>query len=109
MIKTLNVPLETMPRREVTGLVNRLREEHADEVVLIVSSARTIPKILKALGHNTAVRIRWDEYDTLFIIEPDAQGGSRVTQLRLDGIDGARTVGAVDGDDDANSRESHVP
>ena len=50
--QALKVPLETMSRKDVAGLVERLRTWHADDAVLIISYTRTIPKLVKALGYS---------------------------------------------------------
>ena len=80
--RELNVPLETMSRRNVTGLVNRVRKHDADDVVLIVTHSKTIPQLLEGFApfaeHPT---IEKDEYDNLFVIVPE--GEDDVTVLRL--------------------------
>ena len=48
--QALNIPLEVMSRRDVAGLVDRLRTRHADDAVLIVSHTYIIPKLVKELG-----------------------------------------------------------
>jgi len=107
--KALNIPLKVMHRREVTGLVNRLQEEHAGEVVLVVSSARTIAKRLEAMGYAERVKIRWDEYDTLFIIEPRAQGEPNISRTRLGEFDGSQRVDALGYRDGATEPATTAP
>ncbi len=78
----LNILLETMPRRDVVGLVDRLRTRHADDAVLIISHTRTIPKLVKELGHSEEVTIERDDYDNLFIIVPQGESDPLVLRLR---------------------------
>jgi len=40
--QALNIPLETIPRRDVAGLVNQLRSRHTADSVLIISHSQTI-------------------------------------------------------------------
>ena len=74
--------LETMTRRDAAGLVDRLRTRHADDAVLIVSHSRTIPKLLKELGHSEDVTIELDDYGNLFIIVPQGESDPLVLRLR---------------------------
>ena len=80
--QALDIPLETMPRREVGGLVDRLRTQHPDDAILIVSHSRTIPKLLKELGYPVGVEIERDEYDSLFIVVPNGEEAPTVLRLR---------------------------
>ncbi len=80
--QALDIPLETMPRREVGGLVDRLRTQHPDDAILIVSHSRTIPKLLKELGYPVGVEIERDEYDSLFIVVPNGEDVPIVLHLR---------------------------
>lgn len=79
----LNLPLETVPRRDVTGLVDRIRKEHADDVVLIISHSITIPKLVGAFAPFVEPpRIERDDYDSLFVIVPEGEDDARVLRLR---------------------------
>ncbi len=80
--QAFNIPLETMPRRDVAGLVDRLRTRHADDAVLIISHTRTIPKLVKELGHSEEGTIERDDYDNLFIIVPQSESDPLVVRLR---------------------------
>jgi broad specificity phosphatase PhoE len=80
--QALNIPLETISRRDVAGLVNRLRTRHADDVVLVISHTRTIPKLFKELGHSEDVTIQRDDYDNLFVIVPKSENDLIVLRLR---------------------------
>ena len=83
LAKALNVEIKTMPRRDIHGLVGRLRTQHAHDRVLVVSHSLTVPALLKALGHPGEVTIARDEYDSLFVIVPKNDGGPVVLRLRF--------------------------
>ena len=80
--QALNIPLETIPRRDVEGLVDRLRTRHADDVVLVISHTRTIPKLFRELGHPEDVEIQRDDYGNLFVIVPKSKNDLIVLRLR---------------------------
>jgi len=81
--QTLNVPLETMSRRDVTGLVNRVRKHHADDVVLIISHSKLIPKLLAGFApFADHPMIKQDDYDNLFVIVPEGEDDATILRLR---------------------------
>jgi phosphohistidine phosphatase SixA len=78
--KALNIPLESMPRSDVAGLVDRLRTGD-DEAVLIISHIRTIPKLFKELGVSETVEIPRDEYGNLIIVVLETKNDPIVLRL----------------------------
>jgi broad specificity phosphatase PhoE len=62
-------------------LVNRLRSEAPDGVVLVVGHSNTVPLILRALGCREEVTIASDEYDNLFVVVAGS-GGATLLRLR---------------------------
>jgi broad specificity phosphatase PhoE len=80
--KALGLKTKVHPRKDYTGLVNRLRTEHMHDRVLVVSHSRHLPRLLKALGHPLKVKIAPLEYDNLFVIVPKSGGELSVLQLR---------------------------
>lgn len=80
--QALSIPSEALPRRDVVGLVDRLRTRHAGDAILIVSHSRLIPKLLKELGHWEDVTIGRDDYDNLFIVVPRSESEPLVLRLR---------------------------
>ena len=84
--QALNIPLETVPRKEVTLLVNKIRTQNAGERVLIVIHSRQMPKIFKELGLPAEVTKKStfskDEYGNLFVFVPEEKDGGMVLQLR---------------------------
>jgi broad specificity phosphatase PhoE len=80
--QALTIPLETMPRGDVAGLVSRLRSRHANDSVLIVSHSQTIPKLVKELGYSEDGTIKREDYDNLFVIVPEGENDATVLRLR---------------------------
>ncbi len=79
---TLNVEIKTYPRTDIAGFVERLRSEHAQDRVLIVTQSLRISRLLKAMGHSADFTIGPTEYDSLFVIIPKGDGGPLVFRLR---------------------------
>ena len=79
----LNLPIKTMSRRDVDGLVNQVRKEHSDDVVLIVSHSKTIPKLVEAFVPSAkGPAIEKGDYDNLFVIVPKGENDAKVLRLR---------------------------
>jgi broad specificity phosphatase PhoE len=66
---------------DTATLVERIRKDHAADVILVVGHSNTVPDILKRLGHPHPVEIGDHEYDSLFVAVPRA--GSPPAVLRL--------------------------
>jgi phosphohistidine phosphatase SixA len=84
--QALNIPLESIPRKEVTRLVDKIRIQNANERVLIVTHSRQMPKIFKELGLSAEASEKATftkaEYGNLFIFVPEEEDGGMVLQLR---------------------------
>jgi len=64
-------------------LIERIRRDHANDVVLIVGHSNTVPEILTQLGATEPpVTIQDDEFDSLFILVPRGQAPPSVVRLR---------------------------
>jgi broad specificity phosphatase PhoE len=63
-------------------LVDRIRRENADDVVLVVGHSDTVPDILRLLGHRDPVTIPSAEHDNLFVAVPREGGPPAVLRLR---------------------------
>ena len=74
-----------VPARDIEGLLERLRTQHAEGRVLIVSHALTIPHLLKAFGHPEEVMPDPKVYDPLYMIVPKPTGPPLVVVLRYSG------------------------
>jgi broad specificity phosphatase PhoE len=79
----LNIPLEQVSRRDIDGLVSQVRKEHTDDLVLIVTHSKTLPKLLKAFAPSGEYPvIRPNDYDNLFIVVPKGKAEPTVMRLR---------------------------
>ena len=84
--QALNIPSQSVSRKDVSQLVNLIRTQNANDRVLIVSHTRQMPKIFKALGLSEEAAEKYainrDEYGNLFIFVPTEGSGGEVIQLR---------------------------
>jgi broad specificity phosphatase PhoE len=78
--KSLNIERKIHPAQDRDGLISRLRTQHANDRVLVVSHSLTLPRLLKALGYPIDITI--EEYDNLFVIVPKSDGSPLVLRLR---------------------------
>ena len=79
----LNVPSKAMPRSDINGLVDLVRKEHSDEVVLIVSHSKIVPRLVEAFVPSArAPAIEQGDYDNLFVIVPKGENDATVLHLR---------------------------
>jgi broad specificity phosphatase PhoE len=63
------------------SLAARIAESRPRDRVLVVGHSNTIPPLLRALGIDSPIAIRDDDYDNLFIVVPGKDG--RPVLLRL--------------------------
>ena len=79
----LNISSQQVSRRDINGLVNQVRKEHADDIVLIVTHSKLLPKLLKAFApFGEYPTIKPDDYDNLFIIVSKGEAEPAVMRLR---------------------------
>ena len=71
-----------MTANTTAPLIERIRGEHANDVVLIVGHSNTVPEILTQFGGTDPVTIQDDEFDSLFILVPRGQASPSVVRLR---------------------------
>ncbi len=63
---------------DAKGFALRMRQQHLDQIVLIVGHSNTVPALIRALGCQETVTIGPDEYDNLFIVIPHGKTASLV-------------------------------
>jgi len=84
--QALNIPSQSVSRKDVSQLVDLIRTQNANDRVLIVSHTRQMPKIFKELGLSAEVikkaTFTKAEYGNLFIFVPEGEDGGKVLQLR---------------------------
>jgi broad specificity phosphatase PhoE len=64
------------------ALVDRIRKDNANDVVLVVGHSDSVPELLRLLGHDEPVTIGHSEYDNLFVAVPSKAGPPAVLRLR---------------------------
>jgi broad specificity phosphatase PhoE len=62
--------------------VERLRKEHANDVVLVVGHSDTVPGLVKALGVSDDVKIERADFGNVFIVTPQAGAAPAFLRLR---------------------------
>jgi phosphohistidine phosphatase SixA len=85
LAQALQIEPTRLPRHDIDGLLERLRTQHADGRVLIVSHSLTIPHMLKAFGHPEEVMHDPGVHDRLYMIVPKPTGPPLVVVLRFSG------------------------
>ena len=78
--KAVGVTPVVVPSTEEAKLIERLKTQHANDVVLVVGHSNSIPAVLKALGVKQDITISDDQYDDLFVFNP---GTATVVRLHL--------------------------
>ena len=63
-------------------LVDRIRQDNPNDIVLVVGHSDTVPEVLRLLGHPEPVTIGAAEYDNLFVAIPNKAGPPTVLRLR---------------------------
>jgi broad specificity phosphatase PhoE len=63
-------------------LVDRIRKDNPDDVVLVVGHSDSVPEVLGLLGHPEPVTIAHAEYDNLVVAIPNKGGPPTVLRLR---------------------------
>lgn len=63
-------------------LVDRIRKDNPNDVVLVVGHSDSVPEVLRLLGHPEPVTIGHAEYDSLFVAIPNEGGPPTVLRLR---------------------------
>ena len=75
--KRLGLTVTVMPGADTTGLVARLKKQHANDIVYIVGHSDTLRDIIKALG-GPLVTIATTDFDNLFILVPATRAFTRI-------------------------------
>ena len=78
----LSRELTVVPKGDPRELVQRLRANHAGQVVLVVGHTDTLPGLIKALGHPGEIKIAAEDYGTVFIVTPRGEGVPGFLRLR---------------------------
>ena len=76
-VRTIAIPLpddlQTNPEalgNYAKAVVSKMKEEAANDIVLVVGHDVTVPAIIAALGHKNDIHIAKDEFTRLFVVIP---------------------------------------
>ena len=75
----LRVPVNAVPASDTRALLQRIKADHAADIVLIVAHSNTMPEIITGLG-GPAVKVGDDEYGDVFVVVP---GTGVITRLKF--------------------------
>lgn len=70
--KALRLPIKMLDQRSPEGAVKRMQRENANDVVLIVGHADTLPGLLEAIGYRREIKIPNGDYTNFFVVLPHA-------------------------------------
>ena len=82
LAEAFDLPVIQYDARDYDGLVDRIRSDHAGEVVLVVGHSNTVPGIIDAFGADPAPPIADDEYDNLYAVTLSGKMKARVFILK---------------------------
>jgi broad specificity phosphatase PhoE len=74
-------PIE-IAKQDVDALVSQLRKSGANETVLVVGHADTVPLIVERLGGAAVPAVRDNEYDRMLVVFLPPSGNAQVVTLR---------------------------
>jgi broad specificity phosphatase PhoE len=67
---------------DARAFVAGVRKDHLNDVVLVVGHSNTIPDLLETLGCKEKIVLGDNEYDNLFVVVPQTEGGATLVRLR---------------------------
>jgi len=84
LAEALGLEVQQFPAADVTGLAELVARDHAGGVVVIAGHSNTVPALVEALGAGAVAPIEesW-EYDNLYIVTVDGDGGADVVTLKF--------------------------
>ena len=83
LARRLGIESIVVPANQAPVLVERMRKEHPNDVVLTVGHSNSVPNLLKLLGVPEEIKIADDEFDNLFVVVPQASGPPLLLRLRF--------------------------
>ncbi|MDP9264322.1 MAG: histidine phosphatase family protein [Acidobacteriota bacterium] len=68
--RKLGLKIRNLEQHDPEGAVRRMQHENANDVVLIVGHADTLPGLLEALGYRREIKIPNADYTNFFVVIP---------------------------------------
>jgi broad specificity phosphatase PhoE len=82
LLSTLGLKAVEVHSDATPELVERMKKEHPNDVVLTVGHSNSVPRILKLLGASEDIQLGDNDYDNLFIVVPAASGPPVLLRLK---------------------------
>ena len=88
LARASKIEIRTYSPRDVAGnlapqlVVEKMKKDDANGVVLVVGHQNTVPSILAALGHTDKIEIGDKQFDDLFIVLPKSGSPPTVVHLK---------------------------
>ncbi|MFO0751496.1 MAG: histidine phosphatase family protein [Myxococcota bacterium] len=82
LVAETGVPLVVVDAHDVAGLCQRIRTQHAGQVVLVAAHSNTLPEIVAGLGAPPIEPLGDDAYDNLYVVTLGAGGRASVLRLK---------------------------
>lgn len=79
----LGLPLSSVNRADIAGLIDALSFDHEEDTVLVVGHAETIPGILQNLGTFEDIDISQTDFANLFILLHPGVDEPRLIHMRM--------------------------
>ena len=79
----LGLPLTSMNRNDTAGLIDTLSFDHAEDTVLVVGHAETIPGILRNLGASEEIDISQTDFANLFVLTQSEANDPYLIRMRM--------------------------
>jgi broad specificity phosphatase PhoE len=83
LLKAANLTAIQVHSDATPELVERMKKEHPEEVVLTVGHSNSVPRILKLLGVTENITLADNDYDNLFIVVPVSSGPPTLLRLKF--------------------------
>jgi len=68
--RKLGLKIRNLEQHDPERAISRIQHDNANDVVLIVGHADTLPGLLEALGYHREIRIPSNDYTNLFVVIP---------------------------------------
>lgn len=84
LAERLGLPVKVVvtTKSYVQDLLDRIREEHAGQTVIVVSHRLMVPVLIEALGATPVPTITEEQYDHLYIVTLSPTGAATLVSLR---------------------------
>ena len=79
----LGIQAQVFPKDDLEGLVQRLNEKHAQDIVLVVAHSDTIPMLLRSWGHTHPVEVGKADFGSLWFVVPRQNQQPVVSRLQF--------------------------